>query len=290
MVTPITIITPISPISKTMNTTLKYLYFALAIVALSACQVIPENEQILESFTPADTSQIKRTSLLIEYSGWRCMNCPNAAAVAHELQEQYDEELVVVVMHPASNPNTRYGNNQSVNYTCPEADSVYIRMGGTNATPFPTGNINFLQQDNSFFCGSDTWATLLSRYYGSSPIIMKQTLAHENNAVDIEIYLCNMASKPLNTTLQIWLTEDGIVGKQIMPDGKTNNEYTHNHLLRASVLSSVWGESYQLPSIVPQTLHFSYTLPEKVVAENCHIVSILSTNGIVIQATETKIQ
>ena len=217
--------TPISPISKTMNTTLKYLYFALAIVALSACQVIPENEQILESFTPADTSQIKRTSLLIEYSGWRCMNCPNAAAVAHDLQEQYGEELVVVVMHPASNPNTRYGNNQSVNYTCPEADSVYIRMGGTNATPFPTGNINFLQQENSFFCGSDTWATLLSRYYGSSPIIMKQTLAHENNAVDIEIYLCNMASKPLNTTLQIWLTEDGIVGKQIMPDGKTNNEY-----------------------------------------------------------------
>ena len=175
--------TPISPISKTMNTTLKYLYFALAIVALSACQVIPENEQMLESFTPADTSQIKRTSLLIEYSGWRCMNCPNAATVAHDLQEQYGEELVVVVMHPASNPNTRYGNNQSVNYTCPEAVSVYIRMGGTNATPFPTGNINFLQQDNSFFCGSDTWATLLSRYYGSSPIIMKQTLAHENNTV-----------------------------------------------------------------------------------------------------------
>ena len=60
-----------------------------AALALSACEVIPENEQIVEVFTPADTSQYKRASLLVEFSGWRCMNCPNAAAVAHELQEQY---------------------------------------------------------------------------------------------------------------------------------------------------------------------------------------------------------
>jgi hypothetical protein len=276
-----------------MKSNIQISLFSLLLVLgsmLTACQVIPQGEQILESFTPADTSQIKRASLLIEYSGWRCMNCPNAAAVAHDLQEQYGEQLVVVVMHPATNPNTRYGNNQAVNYTCPEADSVYLKMGGTNATPFPTGNINFQQQDNSYFTGSDTWATQMSRYYVSSPIIMSQTVTHENNTVDIELYLCNMGSSTLNATLQIWLTEDGVVGRQYMPDGKTNNEYTHNHLMRATVLPSVWGESCQLPSITPQTLHFRYTLPEKVVAENCNIVSILSTGDMVIQATETSVQ
>ena len=256
---------------------------------LCACQVIPENEQIVEVFTPADTSQVKRASLLIEYSGWRCMNCPNAAEVAHDLQAQYGEELVVVVMHPATNPNTRYGNNQAVNYTCPEADSVYLSMGGTSQTPFPTGNINFQQQDNSYFTSVDTWATQVSRYYTSSPIIMTQTLTYADNTVDIELYLCNMGSQTLNTTLQIWLTEDGIVGKQIMPNGKTNNEYTHNHLLRASVLPSVWGETHALHSITPQTWHFHYTLPDKVVPANCHIVSVLSVAGIAIQVKDTKI-
>ena len=74
-----------------------------------------------------------------------------------------------------------------------------------------------------------------------------------------------------------------------MPHGKTNNEYTHNHLLRASVLPSVWGEAHQLPTLTPQTFTYHYTLPEKVVAENCNVVSILSVGGIVVQAKETKI-
>lgn len=260
-----------------------------AALALSACQVIPENEQIIEVFTPADTSQYRRTSLLIEYSGWRCMNCPNAAAVAHELQKQYGEELLVVVMHPASNPNTRYGSNQAVNFTCPEADSMYIHMGGTNATPFPTGNVNYQLQDNAYFTSSDTWATQVSQYYGGSSIIMQQTVRCEEKDVTIDLELYNLGSSPLDATLQLWLTEDGIVGKQIMPDGKTNNEYTHNHLLRASVLPSVWGEAHQLPMLTPQTFTYHYTLPEKVVAENCNVVSILSVGGIVVQAKETKI-
>lgn len=265
----------------------KIVLILCAVLALSACELIPDNEQIIEVFTPADTSQFRRASLLIEYSGWRCMNCPNAAEVAHGLKEQYGEELVVVVMHPASNPNTRFGSNQAVNYTCPEADSMYIHMGGTNTTPFPTGNVNFMQQDNAYFANSDTWATQISQCYGSSSIIMNQAVECEDKDLAVEIYLCNMGSNNQNATMQIWLTEDGVIGKQFMPDGSTNSEYVHNHLLRSSVLPSVWGETIQMPSITPQTFHFTYTLPDKVVAENCHVVSVLSIDGVVVQAKET---
>ena len=272
-----------------MNFELRHILIGFFSILLSACQVIPTDEQIVEVFTPADTAQYRRTSLLIEFSGWRCMNCPNAAAVAHELKEQYAEELVVVVMHPETNPNTRYGSNQAVNFTCPEADSVYIHMGGTNATPFPTGNINFQLQDNAYFSSSDTWATQVSQYYGASTIIMQQNVTCEGYDITVDVELYNLASNPLDATLQIWLTEDGIVGKQIMPDGKTNNEYTHNHLLRASVLPSVWGETQLLPSLTPLNLTYHYTLPDKVVPANCNIVSLLSVGGIVVQATETTI-
>ncbi len=270
---------------------MKKIIYSIICLALSfsACEIIPENDQLIEVFTPADTSQIKRASLLIEYSGWRCMNCPNAAEVAHGLKEQYGEELVVVVMHPASNPNTRFGSNQAVNYTCPEADSMYIHMGGTNTTPFPTGNVNFMQQDNAYFASSDTWATQISQCYGSSSIIMNQTVECENKDLALDVYVCNIGSNSQEATLQIWLTEDGVVGKQFMPDGKTNDTYVHNHLLRSSVLPSVWGKTIQMPSVTPQTFEFSYTLPDKVVAENCHVVSVLSIDGVVVQVKETKI-
>jgi hypothetical protein len=38
-----------------------------------------------------------------------------------------------------------------------------------------------------------------------------------------------------------------------------------------------------------QQVVYEYTLPEKVVKDNCNIVAILSLNGEVVQAYETKI-
>ena len=98
----------------------------LAVGLLAACEVIGPGERNDVIFTPTDPSAVKRTSLLIEYSGWQCVNCPTAAGEAHHLKELYGEELVVVVMHPESNPNTRYGNNQAVNFTCPEGKLSFI--------------------------------------------------------------------------------------------------------------------------------------------------------------------
>jgi hypothetical protein len=39
-----------------------------------------------------------------------------------------------------------------------------------------------------------------------------------------------------------------------------------------------------------QQVVYEYTLPEKVVKENCNIVSLVSVNGEVVQACETKIK
>ena len=146
----------------------------LAVVLLAACEVIPGGQREEVIFTPADPSAVKRTSLLIEYSGWQCVNCPTAAEEAHYLKEQYGENLVVVVMHPESNPNTRHNNKPALNYTCPEADSIYIMMGGTNTTPFPTGNVNMVKNaTKGYFNDYDNWATLISQAYAApKPVLL----------------------------------------------------------------------------------------------------------------------
>ena len=261
-----------------------------AALALSACEVIPENEQIIEVFTPADTSQYERASLLIEFSGWRCMNCPNAAAVAHELQEQYGEELVVVVMHPESNPNTRHNNKPALNYTCPEADSLYIMMGGTNTTPFPTGNVNMVKDETKgYFNDYDKWATLVSQAYANpKPVLLSQeSYEIDTNMVFIAVDITNLDSVAIDATLQVWLIEDGVIGSQKKPEG-TDKEYAHNHLMRASI-SPIWGEKLPIDAHMTQQVVYEYTLPENVKKENCNIVSVVSVNGEVVQAKETKV-
>ena len=259
---------------------------------LTACEVIPAGEREEVIFTPTDPSAVKRTSLLIEYSGWQCVNCPTAAEEAHHLKEQYGENLVVVVMHPESNPNTRHNNKPALNYTCPEADSIYMMMGGTNTTPFPTGNVNLVKDvTKGYFNDFDKWATNISQAYSTpKPVLIGQEVKGTADSKDIWIAvdITNLDTKAIEATLQVWLTEDSVIGSQKKPSG-TDKKYAHNHLMRASI-TPIWGNVVPVEAHMTQQVVYEYTLPDKVVKENCNIVSIISVNGEVIQAHETKIK
>lgn len=300
-----------------MNMNWKYICIFLAVGLLTACEIIPENEREFEVFIPGDTIidipsdtttnvpgdtisndstqitpiTITRTSLLIEYSGWMCVNCPTAAEEAHHLKEQYGENLVVVVMHPESNPNTRHNNKPAINYTCPEADSIYIMMGGTSTTAFPTGNINLLKNDNkSYFTEYRNWGKYISQAYSTpKPVLIGQEVKGETESKNIEITIdiTNADSELLEATLQVWLTEDSVIGSQKKPSG-TDKNYAHNHLMRASI-TPIWGNVVPIEAHMTQQVVYEYILPEKVVKENCNIVSLVTINGEVVQAKETRI-
>ncbi len=268
----------------------KHITMLLAVVLLAACEVIPSGQREEVIFTPADPSAVKRTSLLIEYSGWQCVNCPTAAEEAHYLKEQYGEKLVVVVMHPESNPNTRHNNKPALNYTCPEADSIYIMMGGTNTTPFPTGNVNMVKDaTKGYFNDYDNWATLISQAYAApKPVLLSQdATCIDTNLVFLEVVITNLDTLAIDATLQVWLTEDSVIGSQKKPEG-TDKAYAHNHLMRASI-TPLWGERLPIDAHMTHQVVYEYTLPDNVVKENCNIVALVSVNGEVVQAHETKI-
>ena len=58
--------------------------------------------------------------------------------------------------------------------------------------------------------------------------------------------------------------------------------------MRASI-SPLWGDIVPIEAHMTQQVVYEYTLPEKVVKENCNIVALVSVNGEVIQASETRI-
>lgn len=268
----------------------KYIIMVLATGMLAACEVIGPGERNNVIFTPTDPSALKRTSLLVEYSGWQCVNCPTAAEEAHRLKEQYGENLVIVVMHPESNPNTRHNNKPALDYTCPEADSIYLMMGGTNTTPFPTGNVNMVtDKTKGYFNDYDKWGTLISQAYVSpKPVLLTAEASMiDTNVIFVAADITNLDTQAIETTLQVWLTEDSVMGSQKKPEG-TDKNYAHNHLMRASI-TPIWGESLPIDANMTQQVTYEYTLPEKVKKENCNIVALVSINGEVVQATETRI-
>ena len=265
-------------------------------LGIAACEVIHPNDQLIfESETiipPKDTTATDptvpsniRTALLIDFSGWRCVNCPDAAVQAHELLSIYGQQLVVLEAHPAANKLTA-SQKPDYNYTCPAADSLYKTMGGNNTTPLPIGSVNMkAKEGGTFLMNVGEWAGAVQsavKQYHSADIHLR---IGEQDSIICNIY--NWSDQTLACNLYVWLTEDSIVSAQYFPDSLSTN-YMRHHLLRDAI-SSPNGEPLTLPAEENVTRTFLYTLPDKVVPENCHIVAALYANGEIIQAAQTEI-
>lgn len=254
-----------------------------ALVLLVGCEVIPEDKR-LEEVNP-DSLTTNRTTLICEYSGYLCVNCPNAAEEAHKLLHQFGEHLVVVELHPASNAFTKYTKEQ-YNYTCPAADIYYKAAGGNSGTGFPTGIINltgnftdYTQWGGAYVASAAKQSTVT---LAATPVYNKDT-----RELTATITLTNLQDTKQKLSLIAWLTEDSIVGAQKMPDGTSRTDYVHNHLLR-DTLTQAWGESMTIIGTSNYTLA-PYTLPDKYVAEHCNLVLLALKDDEVIQALQVPI-
>lgn len=170
---------------------------------MTGCEVIREDDRLI----PVNPGEVgAKRHILLEFTGFRCVNCPDAAELAAKLKQTYGEQLYIVSLHPASNPFTQ----GKYDYTCPAADSIYKWMGGTSGTPFPTGNIDLRPFNGSYFSDMSNWATIVHAAMQDTDI-----------------------PDTLHAYTSYWLVEDSVLGVQAMPDGSVNNHYYHRHLLRS---------------------------------------------------------
>ena len=202
----------------------RYLYLILTL-ALCSCEVINEADRLIPVPLPANS---EHRHVLIEFTGFRCVNCPAASEVAQALKEAYPAQLYVVTMHPASNPFTQ----GIYDYTCPAADSIYKLLGGTATTPFPAGNIDLVPFEGSYFSDPAQWATMV--YEAMSDTVAPYLyVSAKADSVKREIQMTPQYTAKDNLQLAYWLIEDSVLGVQAMPGGSVNMNYYHRHLLRA---------------------------------------------------------
>lgn len=259
----------------------------LALVGMVSCEVIPEGDR----FIPIDVKETNRTTLLIEFSGLRCMNCPNAAEEAHDMLSLYGDNLLVVEMHPKSNSMTHA--KAEWDYTCEASDTYYTYFGGSSTTPFPTGVINMTPaEDGKYFLEYPLWGAAYQESASKiSHIDIQQAVRYDasSRTVVMDAYITNLSTIDMKVQHIVWLTEDSIVGPQVMPDGSQNKEYVHNHVLRDAI-TDVWGDSLAITAGATEIVTLDYPLPEKVNPTNCNIISLVLKDKEVIQAKEYKIK
>lgn len=285
---------------------MRALHFVLlaGIAALSGCDIV-ENPVPSGQQNGGTGGTVKRRALLEEFTGHHCNNCPAAHAVAAQLDDLYDEKLILVSLHAAANFNSSFIAPQS-NPDGSYATDFRTTEGQAYATNYsvtflPSGMVNRTPFDNSTVLSSANWASAVDAVVNedAKADVWISDLVHDGaaNTVSATVKVAVLADIAGEHKLTVYLTEDHVIDWQynsLAADPDVPN-YDHRHVFRKT-LDGTWGRiAIPASAGVGDTLEFDYTdvpLDPAWNSANCELVAYLyeAASNQVLQAAERKFQ
>lgn len=209
-----------------------------------------------------------KTVLLHDYTGVKCVNCPAAAEIAHQLQNQYDGRLVVMSVH-AGYQATPFPD--SPDFRTEEGDDWY---NGNNSNPL--GSVNRVKLLSGYTLQASAWTDAVTSAF-TEPQTIEARVFNTYNETTRQL-IANIAAMELeevtgDLSVTVCLIEDNIVGKQVTPSGLAT-DYVHRHVFRTT-LNGTYGEDLSFDDNHLYTKSFYLTLPETYNADNCYVVAYI---------------
>lgn len=256
-----------------------YNKFAICAAALSlmACSNIDEDDRFIE----VEPVEVAKRVLIEDFTGQRCVNCPNASEMIESLQEQYGAENVIAVgIHSGPFSKTASGRPLSL-WT--ETGDYYFNSWNIDAQP--TGVIDRKTVSSTY----RSWGTIVrDALQASAPLTLGATTSYDEATRTVTINVNAKGVLDVTGKLQLWLIEDNITDMQAMPDGSINNNYVHNHVFRTAV-NGQDGEDFSIAWDEEKTVTSTYVLNENWKAENMSVVAFVYNNSGVQQVVKVPV-
>ena len=189
-----------------------------AAFAFAACDNIEDDERWNEEVEV----EIKKNVLIEDFTGQKCVNCPNASNLIHELQSGS-------IGQPNGMVDRKGGLQEYTQWKTSVAQRLKLE---------PAVDISI----STDYDGNLTDAT-----WGTSTV---------NVTLDETI-----DGALRNAHLNVWLTESNITAMQLQPDGSNKTDYVHNHVLR-HVLTPAYGEVVSADAEGHATWTATYDVPK----------------------------
>lgn len=256
----------------------KILYMALAtaFIGLASCDDdFDGNNRFKDNPNPPviDTTGYVKRVLVEDFTGQRCVNCPDAAQMLSGLKEEtYGDRMILVAMHAGGlSLGTPLHNDVAQTYM------TALGMGANN----PAISIDRVYNDDGVY---SNWPNAIaSRAAASTPCEVKPFVSMgSDRSVSVLAQVSFSSAVSDSIGVQHWLVEDSIVGFQITHEG-SNMEYVHNHVFRDCLYDDIWGmplpttdggdylagQSYMSPATA------GYIIPDDWDIDNLSIVSFV---------------
>lgn len=258
---------------------MKKIFFILAsvILLLSSCgtEIDPSDRLIYEK------PELTGKNMLIEdFTGQNCINCPRAAGVISDLMKTYGEDHIVAVAIHSKPLGIAAPEGLMTDFT-----NAYATHFGVEYQPVGMVNREYgLQTD-------DQWSGMVKYFMKDSAKVAITVEPAYDEATRQSTANVKIESLKGTATgkLQVWLVEDSIIAKQMMPDGTLNKNYVHNHVLRASY-NGQWGEDITAAEGQIVSKSYNLAIDKDYNADHCAIVAFVYNNDGVMQAVRSKLK
>lgn len=251
-----------------------FLGVATAAMAMAAasCSNIDEGDRLIY----VKPAEVGRAILIEDFTGQRCINCPTGTEIINGIVDTYGEDNVIAVgVH--SGPLGFAGNSKTVGLMTDTGNEYYTRWDKENKMGQPWVIFNRKTSPDSHY---NNWAAMVGTII-SEKANLSVKIANAYDAATRTLTTtvgADGVNGTVNGKLQVWIVEDGVKALQMMPDGKSNKEYIHNHVFRAAV-NGTWGEDVTVKEGETTTKQYQYVLPEAWNADNIAVVAFVYNDG-----------
>lgn len=253
---------------------------AIALTIATACNNVSEEDRFILVETHSlkeDTTQFVQRTLIEEYTGQMCVNCPGGHKVMEAIAESTPGKVVIISIHSGS-----LAVEEPNGLMTPDGNT-YAQRYGINA--YPSIVIN---RRTEAIKSVNTWSSEVNRYisYSKAPAAINIKTETRTNpdatiTVDISSTLTANGKNLNNLKYQVILTQNNLVSWQALPDGTYDLMYVFDHVYQKSA-NGVDGDAVSINVGNPTEHKCTVTYTPPTTKSKAAIVGILyDANGVV---------
>lgn len=269
---------------------LQYTAFAGMAAMLWGCDDVKPDDRYIFSGDVAE----ERTVLLEDFTGQKCLNCPQAHEEIQNLEKEYGDKLVAVSIHCGefglSKTKTNFSNG-TVGLMTEEGNAILETYG---IVSFPMGVIDFNLPPKIY----SLWQTeVRNAIQVPTDVDIDMKVEYTPSTTDPNTGTVNISADVLSGTtrsakIQFWVIEDGIVAAQ-KNGNQTIKDYVHNGVFRVQILPGQRGETIALAKgidfIKDASIETRWNEQEHWVPENLSIVAFVSEGNSMLQVAKVPV-
>ena len=263
---------------------------AAALLVFTACDKIAEDEYVVFAgasgtwYDSEATVPAVQRAFVEKYTGVRCVNCPNADVVLHDLGEKYGDQLIIAAVHVPNNFGKPLHGEQDLRT---EKGSIWFNAFFSPSQNLPSALLNRTKADAGSLDIIDPQARFddkIDAVLAATPQVgMTLGCTKDGDVYNAEVHIQFNQTVSDALTLTLLVGEDKIYTTQESKtaDGIVEIEnYEQNHVLR-DVVTDAWG--IDVVADGNQGTKRMIVLPVSIAEgwdpDNCHLIAFVSNKA-----------